>query len=273
MKFTVLGGNGFIGAHIVREIASAGYDVFVPTRNEVLENMHLGIVIYCIGLTSNSRALPHETIEAHVTKLSDIIKKCSYDSITYASSTRVYHGLAENIVYEDSPLAIDFSDEALIFNLSKLLGEVLLIRYSNFPVRVIRFSNIYGYDFKSNNFITSILKQAVQNKKILVHTTLDSSKDYLSVQDAARITFQIALQGNGKVYNVCSGSNLTNSDILNVLYKERGIEFKVSHNATKNVFPIISNEKIVKEFNFSPKSNLLQDLPNLFDSFQSYFKI
>ena len=66
MKATVLGGQGFIGGHLVSHLRSTGGHCWVPGRDdpEVLRR-ELGSVFYCVGLTADFRARPFATIDAH----------------------------------------------------------------------------------------------------------------------------------------------------------------------------------------------------------------
>ena len=49
-KYTVFGGKGFIGSHIVKKLEDAGYDAWVPARDDdSIYTQDLGVVIYCAG--------------------------------------------------------------------------------------------------------------------------------------------------------------------------------------------------------------------------------
>ena len=80
MKYTVLGASGFIGSHVANLARREGHDVDCPGRDENLDGRHLGHVIYSIGLTSDFRQRPHDTVTAHVTKLQEILTRTTFDS-------------------------------------------------------------------------------------------------------------------------------------------------------------------------------------------------
>src|ERR1700716_982463 len=108
MKFTVFGGTGFIGRHLVAHLRKNGRDVIVPPRDtEQMHGKSLGHVVYAIGMTGNFRNRPHETLQAHVYVLENLLKNTKFESWLYLSSTRVYAGLpVEGPVTEDDRLSV-----------------------------------------------------------------------------------------------------------------------------------------------------------------------
>src|SRR5688500_5975918 len=88
---TVLGASGFIGSRLVSQLAATGAEYQAVGRNEALPAGPLGHVIYCIGLTADFRSRPLNTVEAHVCKLLEVLRKCDFESLLYLSSTRLYN--------------------------------------------------------------------------------------------------------------------------------------------------------------------------------------
>lgn len=72
---TVLGSSGFVGSQIIKDLFNKNVNFSAPERNAVIQNMDLGDVIYCIGLTADFRTFPHETITSHISYLNDLIQK------------------------------------------------------------------------------------------------------------------------------------------------------------------------------------------------------
>ena len=67
MKFTILGGTGFIGRHMVAHLRAQGIEVDSPTRDASdVTGQKLGHVIYAIGLTGNFRRQSRSTVDANV---------------------------------------------------------------------------------------------------------------------------------------------------------------------------------------------------------------
>jgi len=264
MKFTILGSSGFVGSHIVKELKQSQVEYYAPARDENLLDKELGNIIYCIGLTADFRKRPYDTVEAHVCKLREVLKECEFNSLTYLSSTRLYiHNKDLEMVDEQTPIPVNVMDPFDLFNVSKLTGELLTLNCGRENVRVARLSNVYGFDFNSENFITSIIKDAVAENKVTLRTTPDSSKDYISINDVVQLLIKISLHGKNSIYNVASGNNTSNLDVLNVLKQETGCAIDFIPSAEKIAFPRINIDKIKTEFGFHSPHRLTDDLKEI----------
>lgn len=277
MKFTVLGSSGFIGSHIAALARKRGHDVDCPSRDERLDGRNLGHVIYAIGLTSDFRSRPHETVTAHVTKLQQVLTSASFDSLIYLSSTRVYsrcqppifdHVIAPAVT-EDTPVAVLSSDFSDLYNLSKLMGESIALTHGN-KVKIARLSNVVGLDLKSDNFLMSIVRDCLQKRSVDLKTTMDSSKDYVSVDDVADIVLRLGTEGRHSIYNVGSGINATHRQIAARLGLLTGARFQVAPGSSTVTFPPINIERLKREFCFEPKG-LDAMICSLVSGFRSHY--
>jgi nucleoside-diphosphate-sugar epimerase len=264
---TILGATGFVGSTIKEQLSKKGEIFFAPARNEDLSDKDLGNVIYCIGLTADFRSRPFDTVEAHICKLKEILKYSRFDSLTYLSSTRVY--IHSQATHENAKLVIDPSDPNDLYNTSKLAGEFLALNSGLNNIKVARLSNVFGDDIDSENFITSVVKDAILKKHIVLRTTPDSAKDYIDVNDVARLLVQIAKEKKSGVYNIASGFNTTNHEILISLQKITGCKVEYLDNAQKIVFPRIDNDKIKQQFHYSPSKSITASLSGIVNSFHS----
>ena len=260
---TILGATGFIGRHLATRLRELGTDCFCPGRNEPLTPRALGHVIYCIGLTADFRQRPYETVEAHVCKLGDVLRHCEFDSLLYLSSTRVY-GLYGPLAKEEDTLRVSSSNSGDLYNISKLMGESLALSSSR-STRVARLSNVYGDDFSSNNFLNSIVRDAVCSGKVTLRTTLDSAKDYVGVRDVVNCLIKIVTNGKSRVYNVAAGFNVSNRELAEALQSLTGCEVSVTRDAKQKVLPTIDVGRIRGEFDFTPGS-LLDEMPTLVET-------
>jgi nucleoside-diphosphate-sugar epimerase len=248
---TVLGATGFIGSNIVSKLVNDGEQVYAPERGEDFENNDLGDIIYCIGMTADFRTKPFETVDAHVCVLNRILKKCRFNSLTYLSSTRVYINASKAVAEENDKILVDpFSSDEL-YTLTKLTGERLCLS-SGKNVKIARLSNIYGSDLNSDNFLADIVRRIYNDGEFTLYSSLSSAKDYLFIDDAVNLLINIALKGKETIYNVASGHNTSNEQIINELKKNIHFSYSLAQNASEIKFPIISVNKINTEFNFKP---------------------
>ncbi len=257
---TVLGATGFIGSHLIKKINQLGLDCQAPHKSENLNGKDLGKVIYCIGLTADFRERPLETVEAHVCKVLDILQNTEFESFLYLSSTRLY-SFDDSLATEENILKVNPAYPSDLYNISKIMGEALLHACGR-QVKIARLSNVYGKDFASKNFLSDVIRQSVDRKHITLENTLDSEKDYISVDDAINILLYIATRGKRVVYNVASGINTSNRKIMERLSFLTNCRVDVHPNAREIKFPPIDVALTRSEFAYQP-SNLLADMDNL----------
>ena len=170
---TILGGSGYIGSSLATSFKNLGYSVWTPKRddNSVFEK-DLGLLYYCIGLTSDFRTRPYETIDAHIGFLRKILEMSNFDKIIYLSSTRVY--INSNSTDESSIISKSNTSSDL-YNISKLMGESLVFS-SDKKFTIARISNVVGPGMSCDNFIGLLLKEAKGSGELHFQTSKDSKK-------------------------------------------------------------------------------------------------
>jgi nucleoside-diphosphate-sugar epimerase len=263
---TILGASGFIGSHLVEKLGALGMECQALGRQDDLPDSKLGNIVYCIGLTSDFRSKPFETVDAHVCKLLEVLRGWQFDSLLYLSSTRLYSSQLTSATEEDGvqSASLDLSD---LYNLSKATGEALAFA-SLRKVRVARLSNVYGSDFTSDNFLSSIIKDAITTKAITLRTSLDSEKDYVSIDDVVDVLIKIAISGRHRSYNVASGKNVSHGELVQGISALTGCQINMVAGAPAIKFPKINTDRIQQEFGFKP-SYVLDDLQNLVERYRT----
>lgn len=292
IKFTILGASGFIGSELkhylynkyAKKIKQNLVEIYTPTRQEIQEllfsnndnnKQNLGIVFYCIGMTADFRTKPFDTIDAHVLILKSILKNFVFDKLIYLSSTRVY--LGADSTNEFSNLIANSNNFDDLYNISKLMGEslcnVINKNLKNNNIKIVRLSNVLGNDYNSNNFVFSIIKSAINNKIIRLQTNLLSAKDYVFIDDVCDLIFKISLYGKNFIYNIASGFNLTNKDIVDLIISK--INAKLDGYSDKLpiiTFPNIDITKIQEEFSYNPDIQSIKNkLSNIIHLAQQYY--
>jgi nucleoside-diphosphate-sugar epimerase len=266
MKFTVLGGRGFVGSHVVRYLERQGHTVDVPSRDLVgLPEKDLGHVIYAIGLTGDFRKRPFETVDAHVCLLAKLLQTCRFDSWLYLSSTRVYSALdLDKSAGEDSPVIVRPGMDSL-YNLSKLMGESLCLACPSPSIRVARLSNVYGTGISTDTFLGSVINDLRQQGHVTVNESPESGKDYVAVDDVATLIETISLRGEERLYNIASGRLVTHRELFGKISKLTGFTASFPDGNLMRTFPVVDISRVHAEFGFRPK-NLLDTLGLLFAS-------
>ena len=278
MRFTIFGSGGLVGAELKRRILAQGHEVLAPDRTWIANGRarsfssppfsdDLGHVIYCIGLTADFRKRQHETIDAHVSLLNELLGKLNYQSFLYLSSTRVYqHGseTSEDAVLQVSPL-----NSGDLYNLSKLTGESACLAIDRPTVRVARLSNVIGFDASSSNFLNDVIRTAVAGGEVTLTESLDSEKNYIHLEDAAEALIRIATTGKHRIYNVAGPANVTHAELLRIVAAETGAKFMVRDDARRHALAPIDMRRYAAEFG-APQANALTRLSEVISQYRLF---
>ena len=266
MRFTVFGSKGFIGSALTDYLKLQNIECLTPNiKNEVIPKENLGHVVYAIGV-ADFKKKPMKAIDAHVLLLNRILNETKFESFLYLSSTRVYYNTQSTD--ENSPLVVNPSDFDNLYNISKIMGEVICNISKHKNVRIVRLSNVVGNNFDSNVFLPSIIHDAVKFNKIILQTRLDSEKDFIHIDDVLDILPKISLEGKNLIYNIASGRNISNNEIVKKLQEITGCKIEIIKNAKRHSFLPISIKEIQEEFNFQP-SSILDKFENIVNEYKS----
>lgn len=268
MTFTILG-QGFIGTHLLASLRREGHDCAAPARAELdqLRGRRLGHVVYCIGVTADFRSRPLDTARAHVCRLAEVLGTTDFESLLYLSSTRVYGSVSSGRETEDA-FRVDPASPGDLYNLSKLMGESLCLSMESRRVRVARLSNVYGPDWTSDNFLSSVIRSAVDDGSVVFRSAPASARDYIAVEDVVRLLPEISLHGRERVYNVASGEPVTNAQLAATL-QASGCAVSFEESAPAVTYPRIDTSRVREEFPFTPRG-VLDDLPALLAQYRNW---
>jgi nucleoside-diphosphate-sugar epimerase len=243
MTASVFGAQGFVGRNLVQHLRGRGYEVRALARgDEGWRGSDLGHVFYCIGLTADFRSRPFDTIDAHVSVLTDVLRAAAFTSFVYLSSTRVYARAATTD--EAAAIPVQPAEPDDLYNISKLMGEAACLGSGLRNVRVARLSNVFGEDLGSSNFLTAVIREAVEMKRVWLRTSLASEKDYVWIGDVIAALGAIATRGTEAITNVAYGANTTHGEIMDALGKSTGARIDVDANAPVVRFPRIATQRL-----------------------------
>jgi nucleoside-diphosphate-sugar epimerase len=149
------------------------------------------------------------------------------------------------------------------------MGESIALTHGS-KVKIARLSNVVGLDLKSDNFLMSVVRDCLRTRDVEFKTSMDSSKDYVSVDDVADILLRLGVNGRHSIYNVGSGTNATHRDIAARLGLLTGSRFRVAPRSSTVAFPPINIERLKREFQFEPKG-LDSMICSLVSGFRSHY--
>ncbi len=260
MRFTVFGSGGFLGGALTTYFQEAGHEVATPARDEVPgPGEDLGHVVYAIGLTGDFRTRPLDTADAHVTALVDRLRDARFDSWLYLSSTRVY-GVGAGVASEDDDLRLPAGAD--VYDLSKLLGEALVLSLPSATARVARVANVFGPGAHGESFLGMLLADVAAGRDLTIGESAASSKDYVAIDDLCRMVGHVAVHGQQRLYNVASGRPTTHGEIAEVITRVTGRPVGFAPDAPTRAFPRIDISRVTGETAVRP-ARLTDRLPHL----------
>jgi len=218
-KILVIGGSGFLGSHVSDDLSKRGYEVTIfdlhkseylrkdqklvigsISDTKLLEKTIRGkdYVYHFAGIADIHEATldPVETININVlatTNILDICVKHKIKRFMYASTIYVY------------------SNHGSFYKTSKQCSELIIENYTethNIKSTIMRYGSLYGKRANHFNSIMKMIKQAIEEKKIVRSGNGNEVRDYIHIEDAAKISGDL-LESKDKLEHVMITGNQT----------------------------------------------------------------
>lgn len=267
--YTIFGGNGFIGGEICKKLISDGHQVEIRGREDSVNvDEKFDRIIYCAG-NGNCTDRYHDVYRANTDLLVNILEHNNFNHLIYISSTRLY--MNQTSSKENSDLIVCNDDKRRLFNLTKLVAEEMLLR-SGKNITILRPSNVYGLALNSPLFLPSIIRNAINNKKVDMYVPRNYAKDYVSVDCVADASCKISAnpdKWHRSIVNIASGYNITAEQIGEILAAETGCEL-VWHDCGgfNEHFPETDITQAIEKIKGFRKSDMLADLKMMIDNYK-----
>jgi len=231
MKIMVFGGAGFLGSHVADCLSDNGHEVVIfdlmpspyirPEQGmvvgdildkEAVKKAAKGIdaVYHFAGMADISLAKqdPYKTIQTNIIGTTNILEACCSNNVkrfTFASSIYVY------------------GEEGSFYRASKQACELIIECYhkqNNIDFTILRYGSLYGPRANETNWIYSVLKQALNEKKITRRGDGEELREYIHVSDAARLTVKTLGDEFKNQYVMITGQQPTRIRDLLIMIKE-----------------------------------------------------
>jgi UDP-glucose 4-epimerase len=202
VKAVVFGGSGFVGSHVADALTAAGHDVLVadlrPSRYlredqqfaqvDILDREQAlgavdgaGAVYNLAGIADigDARGRPVDTVRVNVLGNAQLLEACRRAGVgrfVLASTIYVY------------------SDRGSFYRTSKQACELYVEEYQRefgLDYTIVRYGTLYGPRATETNSVTRYLTQALRDRRMVAHGTGDEIREYIHVEDAARLSVEI----------------------------------------------------------------------------------
>lgn len=249
----VIGGNGFLGSHlvdalVVREHCVTVFDMFSGTRHWASEGVDIvdgnflniadlrravrgkQIVVHMLSTTDPATAEndPIVDIRTNILGSVELFQICADEGVEH-----VYFASSGGTIYGDRDQE-SFSEEDLTLPVSPYgIGKLAIENYMRFFERKyglrstsFRISNPYGTrqnPHKRQGIIPIFLRNILNNKPLTVMGDGTMFRDYIYVKDFANIVATMISTGPSQpVYNVGSGRGTTVNELVDAMVNVTG---------------------------------------------------
>jgi dTDP-glucose 4,6-dehydratase len=279
--FIVTGGCGFIGSHFIELLLSKGFRVlnidkmtYVSWSNIGFENNpNYSFLKEDIATISN---LPKCDVLVNFAAESFVDNSIENSGIFFNSNVNGVHNLLEHVRMKakfDRPLFVQISTDEVYGDIAEgVFTENDYLKPSN-PYSatkaaaeqfVYAYQRTYGIDYIitrcSNNFgkrqypeklIPKVIMSAIHNRPMTIHGDGSYIRSWIHVMDHCEAIYAlIEKKAVNDVYNICSGDEVSNLEVVKLIYSRLGVEPKlqfVDNRWGQDLRYAISTEKIEKK--------------------------
>ena len=157
--------------------------------------------------------------------------QCMLDAARSGLNCRLFMHVSTDEVYGSlGPFEEKSKETSLIkpnspYSASKASSDLLVrsyIKTHNFPAIITRCCNNFGMFQHEEKLIPKMIKNIVQKKQLPIYGNGENIREWIDVRDHCRAIIHLAEHGTiGEVYNIGSGYELTNNDIVKALCELR----------------------------------------------------
>lgn len=241
---TILGSTGFIGKrlfHLFRNspsIEARGFsseDCNLLDMDSVRDALSSLKVEDMVIMTSSITRLKENSFQsalknmAMAENLSLLINEKKVSQLVYLSTVDVYGSVASGTVINERLLP-DPQDH---YAISKLTAEFILkkiCRLRDIPLLILRLSGVYGPGDEGKSTISTMVMSALQEKRLLIYGRGETIRDFVHVDDIARIIEKALESPSDATVNVATGTSTSILQIAELLrshhFPEISIEFR-----------------------------------------------
>ena len=291
-KILITGGLGFVGSNLTNFFSESNEILILDIENSnpyqikkssniEIENIDIRSekiskiislynptsVIHCAAQTSviDSIKNPLKTISVNVEGTNNLlneIKKLDSCYFAFISSGGAIYGEPKYLPVDEQHSEKPISE----YGNSKLAGEKLvtkLLYKSKINYSILRPSNIYGPNQKSQNVIPIFIEKMLKNDEIIIYGDGNSTRDYIYIDDLVNIIDIFCTKKISSKINLSSNHEVKVIDIYNIL-KEK-LDYKLSpifkDNRKGEVKKIVlDNSELIRITNYRQFTNIIEGI-------------
>ncbi|MEK7644486.1 MAG: NAD(P)-dependent oxidoreductase [Patescibacteria group bacterium] len=288
MRALVIGGTGFIGEYLCRELISRGVEVVTvclpgllpeeKIRGVSYEEMNLNtdfLKLTAIIPTVDTLILAIQPDAIRLKNIISLTANCeSLKKIVYLSTVLVYPD-SEDIQAESAISEPETDYEKEKFNEEMLLREFATGR--EWRLAICRLGNVYG-DVKNKGVVNNILLALFDGRPFILNGNGENWRDYIYVGDVARQLAGLIAWGQAEgigIYNICTGVGYTLNQVIGRIEEISGrrVEITPGERNSRQKSVVGDNQKLAKILNFEPSLGLTEGLEATYNNYLKHYKL
>lgn len=296
----VIGGNGFLGSHVVDALAHRGHAVAAFDRFGVLKPQFTApgvetlsgdflnaadvrkavtgrdVVLHFLSTTDPASAEDDPTLDIRTNIMSSVqlFEACAdagVGHVVFASTGGAIYGDQDLSVFREEDLTVPVSPYAI--GKQAIEGYLRYFRRKRgLASTVFRISNPYGprqNPAKRQGVIPIFLRRMAQGLPLTVYGDGSMVRDYMYVADMAEMVADAVTQGTRReLYNLGSGVGTSLTELLACLTEATGLEPEVRHAPTPSTFVdhvTLDTSRFTAEFGTRPTTPLTEGIRRTWD--------
>lgn len=298
----VLGGGGFIGINLCRQLAAAGYPVRAFGRHCQFPNELQGAEWYQGDFTDRAglaaaienfdvvfhlihSATPQaanlcmaEDVQRNVVStlaMLEICRKLGVARVVFISSGGTVYGCAQQIpTPETAP-----TEPIAAYGISKLAIEKYLGLYEHLyglDFRVLRVANPFGpfqLAAKSQGVVAALISRAVRKETIEIWGDGSVVRDFIFIDDVVDALIAAAIDRGGvRVFNIGSGRGRSLREVITVIEQLMGVALGITWKPARRVdvpVSILATDRAKEFLSWTPKTSFESGLEQTIKWWQS----
>jgi len=228
MNFLVIGGEGFIGKNLVKEIDKK-HNVKKIDIDDLDVRLEMDWVDFFIPLRRFDYIY-------YLSAVSDIARCNANASNAFATNVNGLIYLLEQIKEQNSILVFSssvyvYNENSGIYGITKRTAEAVIKWYSKnhgLDYRILRYGSVYGTGSNENNAIYRMIKNALDTGVISYYGSGEEIREYIHVKDVVKYSLEILdSKYKNKTLALCGHYPIKAKDMCYMLREILGQEYVV----------------------------------------------
>lgn len=241
-KILIFGGSGFIGTYVVEELVRRGYFVIVADIKPCQLNVPTVEYIQC-DITSREQV--NKAIQRDIDYVYNFAGFSNLNNATLHPVEVVELNIISNLyildaaknnksiqryIYGSSAYALN--DKGSFYGISKLTSEKLIEEYNkqySVNYTILRYGSVYSERDYDNNYIYSLVKQIIENHKVIHPGDGNELREYIHASDVAKMSVDV-IENNEYVnqHLILTGlERMTRNELFEMIKEVLGEDFEV----------------------------------------------